>query len=322
MNVRVLPIAPTPLHHAPKVSRATRCDVWVKRDDQTHPHYGGNKVRKLARLLGRALAHGATDVVTVGAAGSHHCLATALHGMALGLGVECVLMPQPRTEHVVETLRAIVATGATVHTSRHAGEMMALALARVAALRARGRRAVFVPIGGSTPEGARGYLDAVGELVAQGAGAFDTMVCALGSGGTHAGLLAGSRHHGLRTEVWGVRVTPLASARAWVWILANATGRSPIPWDAVKILDDQLGAGYGRATRAGDEATALFAEDGVSLDDTYTAKAAAGLLAMARKRPGARILYWHTLSSAPMGPLLARAPTELPTALRVLLTEP
>jgi len=316
-----LAVSATPLVRAEAVSRATRCDVWVKRDDLTHPRYGGNKVRKLARLLDGALARGATDVVTVGAAGSHHCLATAVHGIAAGLRVECVLMPQPATPHVVETLRALVASGATVHAAGSAAEMAARALGRTASLRAAGRRPLLIPVGGSTPAGARGYVDAVGELVAQGGGDFDAVACALGSGGTHAGLVAGAVTHGLRAAVWGVRVTPLAGARGLVWALAIAAlaGGGRAPWGAVRVRDDQLGAGYGLATRPGDEATALFAEDGVALDATYTAKAAAGLLAMARERPGARLLYWHTLSSAPMGPLLEGAPLELPARLRGLL---
>jgi 1-aminocyclopropane-1-carboxylate deaminase/D-cysteine desulfhydrase-like pyridoxal-dependent ACC family enzyme len=314
-------VHPTPLVRADAVSRATGCDVWVKRDDLTHPRYGGNKVRKLERLLADALAHGATDVVTMGAAGSHHCLATALHGAAAGLRVEVVLMPQPTTPHVVETLRALVASGAVIHPVRSAVAMPLQALARVATLRARGRRPYLIPVGGSTPEGTRGYLDAVAELRAQGGDGFDAIVCALGSGGTHAGLVAGAALHGVAAGVWGVRVTPLTGARALVWGLANAalSGGARVPWAAVRVRDDQLGGGYGVATRAGDEATRAFAEDGVTLDATYTAKAAAGLLAMARERRGQRLLYWHTLSSAPMEPLLVGAPEGVPRGLEGLI---
>ena len=40
--------------------------------------YGGNKIRKLERVLPEALAHGARRVLTIGPAGSHHVLATTL----------------------------------------------------------------------------------------------------------------------------------------------------------------------------------------------------------------------------------------------------
>ena len=194
-------------------------------------------------------------------------------------------------------------------------------LPRVAALRARGRRPYLIPVGGSTPAGTRGYVDAVAELRAQGGHGFDAIVCALGSGGTQASLVAGASLHGVAAEVWGVRVTPLVGASALVWGLANAAlaGRGRVPWAAVRVRDEQLGGGYGVATRAGDEATRAFAEDGIALDATYTAKAAAGLLAMARERRGARLLYWHTLSSAPMGPLLVEAPEGVPPGLEGLV---
>ena len=52
--------------------------MWVKRDDLTSPIYGGNKVRKLERLIPEALARGKKRIITVGAVGSHHVLATAV----------------------------------------------------------------------------------------------------------------------------------------------------------------------------------------------------------------------------------------------------
>ena len=84
-------VNPTPLVLAEEVSSSVGCEVWVKRDDQTHPRYGGNKVRKLAPLLADARARGVTHVLTLGAAGSHHVLATAVHGGAMGLTVEAAL---------------------------------------------------------------------------------------------------------------------------------------------------------------------------------------------------------------------------------------
>ena len=55
-------------------------------------------------------------------------------------------------------------------------------------------------------------------------------------------------------------------------------------------------------------ATRVAMEVGLSLDPTYTAKAFASALWHVRARRAAHILYWHTLSSAPMAPLLAGGP--------------
>src|SRR5579864_4316860 len=76
---------PTPVEPVPSLSRSD-CELWVKRDDLTHPVYGGNKVRKLDRILAdakRARPGGeharqtvAMRIATLGAVGSHHVLAT------------------------------------------------------------------------------------------------------------------------------------------------------------------------------------------------------------------------------------------------------
>ena len=58
---------PTALELAPSLS-APGFELWVKRDDRTNALYGGNKVRKLERVLAEVLARGATRIVTVGAA--------------------------------------------------------------------------------------------------------------------------------------------------------------------------------------------------------------------------------------------------------------
>ena len=99
-------VQPTTITLAERVSRACGREVWVKHDNATHPRYGGNKVRKLEHLLDEARREGATHLLTAGAAGSHHVLATVVHGAAAGFKVEAVLTPRPRTPHAMATLRA------------------------------------------------------------------------------------------------------------------------------------------------------------------------------------------------------------------------
>src|SRR4030042_5011600 len=74
--------------------------LWVKRDDLSGPRYGGNKVRKLEFLLADAQAQGRDAVLTLGAAGSNHCLATAVYAQELGLKSIAVFVPQPVQEYV------------------------------------------------------------------------------------------------------------------------------------------------------------------------------------------------------------------------------
>jgi 1-aminocyclopropane-1-carboxylate deaminase/D-cysteine desulfhydrase-like pyridoxal-dependent ACC family enzyme len=301
---------PTPVEPIAALS-APGASLWVKRDDLTHHVYGGNKVRKLERLLEDARARGAKRLVTVGAVGSHHVLATAYFGRQAGFPIEAVLVPQPRTEHVVEVLRADLGLGLKAFPVGSWAAVPWAVLARVVA------GSTLVPLGGSSAVGTMGYVDAGGELAAQiRRGVLpepDVCVVALGSGGTAAGLAVGFRRAGLRTRVVGVCVSaPPWALRASARHLARACGRRTGVADARIDTDDRfLGAGYGFRTREGDEATELArTHAGLILEPTYTAKAFACALWFVRARQERTILYWHTLSSAPMRPLLEGAPQE------------
>src|SRR5215471_7640867 len=85
---------PTALEALTGLSTATTA-LWIKRDDLTNPTYGGNKIRKLEKLLADAKRRGAERIVTVGAIGSHHVLATGIFARSLGMKVEAVVVPQP-----------------------------------------------------------------------------------------------------------------------------------------------------------------------------------------------------------------------------------
>jgi 1-aminocyclopropane-1-carboxylate deaminase/D-cysteine desulfhydrase-like pyridoxal-dependent ACC family enzyme len=306
-------------------------DLWIKRDDLTHEVYGGNKVRKLEYLLAEALTGGATRVVTVGAMGSHHVLATTYFGGRAGLGVEAVLVPQPSTEHALEVLRADLRLGLKAFpVNSWSGVPIAFARRVIAG-------AWPIPIGGSNVSGSMGYVRAARELASQvRAGELpepDVCVVALGSGGTAAGLAAGFAAEGLKTRVvgacvsgppWALRLVSLSLARACAG-RAGARATFAAMRERLAIDTRFLGAGYGHASPAGVEATAVAHDAvGLALDATYTAKAFASALWHVRARQAKKVLYWHTLSSAPMDPLLVGAPSwmELDPALRKLAVAP
>ncbi|MDP9034881.1 MAG: pyridoxal-phosphate dependent enzyme [Myxococcota bacterium] len=330
---------PTPVERvSPAIVRPPDgAELWIKRDGFTHDVVGGNKVRKLEWLLAEARSRGATRLVTAGAAGSHHVLATTYFGRLQGFDVEAVLVPQPRSAHVVEVLRAGIGLGLRPFAVTSWREAVWALARRVAS------GACFLSVGGSSVVGAMGYVAAARELANQiRAGELpepDLCVVALGSAGTAAGLAAGFAHEGMRTRVVGVVVAePLWLVRSAASILSRAsfwraraagpelaaTSRSSAPSRRPRLSVDAgfLGRGYGHTTAAGDEATKVARPLGLTLDPTYTAKAFSAALAHARDpraapwrgrraRGGKRIiLYWHTLSSAPLEPLLERAPAE------------
>ena len=83
---------PTPLEPADRLrARRGGSRVWLKRDDCSGLALGGNKTRKLEFLLGRALADGATGVITFGALQSNHCRQTAAACNRVGLPCHLIL---------------------------------------------------------------------------------------------------------------------------------------------------------------------------------------------------------------------------------------
>lgn len=329
-------VSETPIERLDAVSRECGAEVFIKRDDLTNPIYGGNKPRKLEPILARAHRDLRDTLLTAGTVGSHHALATAVHGRAQGFEVHTVLAPQPRTPHAETVIRATLSQGAIVHPAPNMASVVPYMVALWVGLTLEGRRVRVVPVGGSDVTGAGGYFDAMLEVRAQiergamGGQWPDLIVCAHGSGGTHAGLLAAQRAFALPTRVVGVmvalpwtapRVRTAKLARDILW--AKAPGRAgagaTVRARDVELVMDQLGNGYGARTAAGERATKLFVKDKVELDPTYTAKTAAAVIEMAKRGGAKRVLFWHTLSSALYGPLTSDVWAKLPASIEGLL---
>lgn len=289
-----------------------RTSLYVKHDDASGPLYGGNKVRKLEPILANAKARGKTRLLTVGASGSHHVLATTIYGKRHGFEVAAVLVPQPRTAHAEGNLRVALAHGLEPVA---AGSYAAVPL-RV--LSSMDTSTAFVALGGSSVAGTLGYVLAGYELADQVARGElpepDVIVTALGSGGTVAGLALGLEAAGLRTKVVGVAVsTPVPMFGAMMRrLVKRAAKRLPglstkDTIARVRVSGAFVGEGYGMATEAGDRATEVARRSGLILDPTYTAKAFAAALEEMTHDVGT-VLYWHTLSSVRLEAHLATAP--------------
>ena len=282
---------PTPLEPAPRLAAALGLgpdDLWVKRDDLTS-FAGGNKVRKLEHLVGEAEAAGATVLVTSGGVQSNHARMTAAAAAVRGLRAVLVLSGEaaaarPGNLALEELFGARVVV---VGPDEDVDERVA---AVAEELRGDGEVPAVLPLGGSTPTGARGYLACAAELAEQLPG-LDTAVVAVGSGGTMAGLVAGlgaERVLGVDTGAVpdpGVRVTDLATALG-----ATVTG--------LRLRLDQVGDGYGVLSEGGAAAMTLAARtEGLVLDPVYTGKAMAGLVAAVADgsvAAGGRTVFVHT----------------------------
>ncbi|MDD7938293.1 pyridoxal-phosphate dependent enzyme [Actinomycetospora lutea] len=288
-----LAVLPTPLVRADRLRAALGCGpLWLKRDDLTGFGVAGNKVRALEYLLGDALARGCDVLVTGGGPDSNFVAAAAQAARVAGLDCELVVWGDVRG---TTNLALATAAGARIHAlgsddrGRVDGEVDRLG----AELAAAGRRPLAVPRGGSTPVGALGFAGAAAEVVAQWGGSdAPTVVLPVGSGGSVAGLLAGLAGTGWR--VLGASVSrPPDEITAKVLGLAGETAAlagtaSPRP-EQLTIVDAR-GPGFGVASPA-DRAAAdlVLGTEGVLLDDTYGAKAAA--VAVEHRTDGPALLW-------------------------------
>ncbi len=300
--------------------------LWCKREDLSARPYGGNKVRKLEWLLPDAKSRGDT-VLSMGATGSNHLLATCLHGGEMGLKIHALVVPQPVTEHVRTNARLL---------SHHADQIWAarwkvsvpwvgmMAWAHVRAMTTG--EATWIPAGGSSPLGTVGWVEAALEIGAQvEAGDMprptDVFV-PFGSGGTAAGSWVGFAILGWDTRVHAVRVMDwpyvhrgtLTSLGRKTLDLLQARGLSLPELDGSRLVVDAsaIGKGYGFPTDEGLAAIDLGAERGLKLEPTYSAKAlAACLRAMEAGTVGETVLFVDTLNSRDLTGLLAEAPEAL-----------
>lgn len=316
-----LGLLPTPVRTWSRlVSDSTLAGLHVKCDDLTGADYGGNKVRKLEFLLGAAKARDARSVLTFGAAGSNHALATAIYARKLGMEPISMLVPQSHSGNVQQNLLRGLAAGATL---KHFLSRRAVSQGTVVeVLRCRhepGGRPYIIPAGGSAPLGTVGFVNAALELRDQiDAGLLprpDVIYVASGTMGTCIGLLIGLAAAGMDTRVAAVRVTsaPFTSPEKARSLFARTVGllrRADPAFPALAfpevqfvLRDGFLGEGYGRPTEAGEAAVAQVKElEGVTLEGTYTGKALAGLLADAAggRLANQQVLFWNTYNARPL----------------------
>lgn len=266
--------------------------IYVKRDDLTGQGGGGNKVRKLEYLVADAIEQGADTLVTIGGVQSNHVRQTAASAAKIGLDCVAILEDAVDRKHPEYLFSGNVLLdrmfGAEIHRLER-DEPIDEAIERIiAAIRHRGNKPYFIPVGGSTALGALGYVTAAGELSRQ----LDekeienaTVLLPTGSAGTHAGIIAGLVELGRFERVIGIAVSANRAAKEnLVQKLVGETmellssDRTVDP-SRIRVEDSYVGPGYGLPTLAMEDAVRLSARfEGLLLDPVYTGKAMAGLI--------------------------------------------
>ncbi len=292
---------PTPLEPYPALARALGLRaLWLKREDAA----GGNKVRGLEFLLAGAASR--SVFVTVGGAGSTHCLATARLAKSLGCHTAIAVFPQPETEASKSVARAMAAAADLVARASSPLTLPWTVLRTWRAAHHLGSgRPHWIAGGGADPRAVAGHLLATLELQEQLDAPPDAIVVPLGTGGTAAGIALGIAWLGWSTRVLAVRVAPRIVANRWRTLrLARKTAallrRSGVEFvlsrSSIRIeIVHAMGKGYGYPTPEGERARAVAAEHGLRLDPTYGAKAFSALVGPSIPNVQ-RVVFWHTFA--------------------------
>ncbi len=291
---------PTPL----RKTRIRSQIIYVKDDSRTSDLYGGNKVRKLEFVLGKAHEEGARSVITYGGTASNHVIATALFSAKLGMETGAVLFKQ----HMGPGMEKKFAYISRICTEHPVTSHAPLIYFRAPGIKKKMIPPIFtVSPGASSIRGVVGYVNAGMEFAAQ---ARDIglerpyIFVATGTCGTAAGIYLGLALAGFDAALVPVVVSSRLianktvirhKAKACLGFLADYGVPGPGQWPGLKVDYQHLGKGYGHPTPGAKEAVRSAAEVDLKLDTTYTGKALSALLDGEDERPK---VFWNTYSAS------------------------
>jgi len=286
---------PTPLIEASHLSAVLGGPrIFIKRDDLTGLGLGGNKIRKLEFLMADAKAKGADTIITTGGSQSNHALQTAAVARQLGMDVLLILGRGIHPEmQGNQLLNKLLDAKVRIIENTLMDKIDEVLNSAAEELRQRGHKPYIIPMGGTTPLGDVGYVNAALEIYQQlkdqGVD-IQRIFVTDGTGGTHAGLVVGIKYLEMPCQLIGISVSRnkdrlksvvAGHAHEVVKLLGMEPSFSP---DDITVYDDYIGEGYGIITDGCVEAIKLVAQtEGIFLDPVYTGKTMAGLIDFVRK---------------------------------------
>ncbi|MEW6685313.1 MAG: D-cysteine desulfhydrase family protein [Candidatus Edwardsbacteria bacterium] len=301
---------PTPLEEAVHLRRKIGGPrLFIKRDDQTGLALGGNKARKLEFLMADAQRREATVVLTAGAPQSNHARMTA--AACAKWGIKCYLLlgglKELRRRQGNLLLDELLNAQIEFTDEENNEQLLLMMKEKAREMKKRGEIPYIIPVGGSNPLGALGYVAAMRELLTQTKKLglkVDYLVHATSSGGTQAGLLLANKALKTDIKIMGISVSPdkKTAANRVVKIARGAAKLlnldiSITPKD-VLVFDEYIGKGYAIPSREGSEAIRLLAQaEGIILDPVYTGKAMSGLIDLIKEKrfdSKETVVFFHT----------------------------
>lgn len=284
-------------------------DIYIKRDDHTGTEISGNKIRKLEFSIKEAQDMGCDYLITCGGIQSNHARATTAAAVKLGMKVGLVLRGKEDGE-IDGNLFINKLLGVDIRfisPEDYRNRRLEIMEELKKEMETKGFKPYIIPEGASNGIGSFGYFNAMEEILAQEKEMgihFDGIFIAVGSGGTHAGLLLGSKILGNSAQIYGINVCDdekYFKDRIYeILIESNKYLKTDIQFDKSKItiIDGYVGRGYALSTPVELNFIREFAKlEGIILDPVYTGKAMYGLTEEIKKgnfKDFKNLLFIHT----------------------------
>jgi 1-aminocyclopropane-1-carboxylate deaminase len=180
-------IKATPLQHINEaLFREKGVEVWLKRDDLTHPDISGNKWRKLKYNLVEAKEEGQNTLLTFGGPYSNHIHAVAAAGKLFGFKTIGIIRGEP-AEEPTDTLRNAANNGMRILFMDRSQYRLKNDPESIESLRIQLGDFYMVLEGGTNIYALQGCIEMVNEIKTE----YDYLTLACGTGGTLAGVVAG-----------------------------------------------------------------------------------------------------------------------------------
>ena len=303
---------PTKIEKLEKISTELGVNIFLKRDDQTGSEVSGNKVRKLEYSIKEAIDQGCDTLITCGGIQSNHARSTAAAAIKAGLSSILVLRTneEPEVDGNYFIDRLLGADIKFITSDEYSNNRQEIMENIVKELEKDERKGYIIPEGASNGVGSLGYINFVKEVLEfeeKTDVAFDTIVVAVGSGGTYAGIHMGNDIYldGKRRVV-GFNVCDTAEffkekvkeiikeSKEYL----NEKDLEKVKSENMDIIDGYVGEGYALSTE--EELNFIWdlaKKEGVILDPVYTGKAMFGLHNEIKKgsfKNSKNILFVHT----------------------------
>ncbi len=279
-------------------------DFLIKRDDYTGSDFLGNKIRKLEYLIYEAKKLKTDIIITCGGEQSNHARTVASVSAKLGFKTELFLWGK-ETGTADGNLFLDKMYGAEIIYLNKKGfdRVDDLMFEERGKLVKKGKKVYVIPSGGSSTLGIWGYINFVNELKKQiDLKTIDGIFTACGSGGTAAGLLAGSALNKLKLKIFAVNVLlPKEVIRKKIIQLAKGAILDfnlpcEIDESRLELIDDYSNEGYKNISKQKLKIISEVARTtGILLDPAYTGKAFCAYNDLVlQKGKGWKFIFLHT----------------------------